>query len=402
MEKKSLKKGTKISLIFILIVIVITLVGVLRNESPADLAAQMKKADPACLIMAVVCVLGFLMMQGVIIWLMCRSLNLKESLWRCMLMAFHGYFFCNITPMQTGGPVVQIYDMKKEGIRFPTACMLIFNMTFLFKLVLFIICFGFLFFGEDMLKEYTGGIQPLVVLGFILTITFTLFIGIMIFNTKLTKKLAIRFFDWTVRKHWQKHNIEARRAKMLNMFDQYKDVAGFFKTHLKLMGVLLLLTFAQRFMYFSSTWFVYKSFGLKGTGWFTICMLQSLINIIADLLPVPGDVGVGEMVFIVVFDKIFGSYTNTGLLLSRGITYYSQLLICGVMTIVASITFRMDRSKAGMYKNAEYFPDKQDEEEESSGDQLSDTDDKIRSQDTKIIEFRSGRAVGQNEDQFYD
>lgn len=410
MKKNSIKKSTKLSLLFIAIVIILTMVSVLKDESLSDLLEKMKSANTACLVMAVVCVLGFLLMQGVIIWLMCRSLNLKESLWHCMLMSFHGYFFCNITPMQTGGPVVQIYDMKKEGIRVPTACMLIFNMTFLFKLVLLVLCLGFIFFGRNVIVTYAGSIMPLVIVGFILTIGFTLFIGILIFNTKLTKKMAIRFFDWTVRRHWQKRNIEKRRKKMLDMFDQYKDVAGFFKSHLKLMGILLLLSFAQRFLYFSSTWFVYKSFGLKGTSWFTICMLQSLINIIADLLPVPGDVGVGEMVFAAVFDSIFGSYTSTGLLLSRGITYYSQLLICGIMTVVASITFRMDRSKLGRYQKEAYYPDVIfDGGDKEEGAQAADSDatgtifsrgnaDRIAAMRKKLEEKAARRKSGAGDD----
>lgn len=375
MKKKiKMKKSTKLSLLFIAFVIVLTLVSVLKDESASELIARIKTANPRYLILAVLCVLGFLLMQGVIIYMMCRSLNLKESLWHCMLMSFHGYFFCNITPMQTGGPIIQIYDLRKEGVSVPAACMLIFNMTFLFKLVLFVLSIGFLTVGQGMLAEYTGSIHPLVNIGFFLTIAVTLLLGLLIFNTKLTKKLAIRVFDWSVRRHLQKKNIEKRRAKMLDMFDQYKDVAGFFMTHLKLMGILLLLTFVQRFLYFSSTWFVYKSFGLSGSGWLTICLLQSLINIIADLLPVPGDVGVGEIVFNAVFAKIFGSYLSSGLLLSRGITYYAQLVICGIMTVVASLTFRFDRSKLGRTKKVYYYPpdkyvqdDDMDDDEEDNG-----------------------------------
>lgn len=372
-KKTTMKKSTKISLLFIAFVIVLTLVSVLKDESASELIEKIRTADPGCLILAVCCVMGFLLMQGVIIYLMCRSLNLKESLWHCMLISFHGYFFCNITPMQTGGPIIQIYDLRREGVGVPTACMLIFNMTFLFKLVLFVLSIGFLTVGRGMLSAYTGSIQPLVVIGFFLTICFTLMLGLLIFNTKLTKKMAIRVFDWSVRRHLQKKNIEKRRAKMLDMFDQYKDVAGFFLTHLKLMGILLLLTFVQRFLYFSSTWFVYKSFGLSGTGWFTICMLQSLINIIADLLPVPGDVGVGEIVFNAVFRGIFGSYLSSGLLISRGITYYAQLIICGIMTVIASITFRFDRSKLGRTKKTNYYPENDEEEEETDREEQPGT-----------------------------
>lgn len=349
-KKHKVKKSTVFSIVFIAAVLILTVISVMTGEDPQAVIDGIKTADGRYLLGAVICILFFVILQGVVIYLMCRALDLNEGLWKCILMAFHGYFFCNITPMQTGGPVIQIYDMKKEGIRVPVACMIIFNMTFLFKMVLFVITVGLIFFGRGLISTYMHGIIPLVILGIFLTLSFTIFIGFMIFNTRLTKKLALKLYDWAVRKHIIKKKIEERRTKLIGLLDQYRDVAGFFMTHKSLMLILFLITFAQRMLYFSSTYFVYRSLGLSGTPWFTICMLQASINIIADLLPVPGGAGVSEMVFSVIFAKVFGDSVSSGMLLSRGIAYYAQLIMCGIMTLAAGWTFRLDRSKMGRYQ----------------------------------------------------
>jgi uncharacterized membrane protein YbhN (UPF0104 family) len=102
---------------------------------------------------------------------------------------------------------------------------------------------------------------------------------------------------------------------------------------------------------------VYRSFGLSEVSWLTICLLQASINIIADMLPIPGGAGVSEATFLAVFQKVFGSFTKSGLLLSRGITYYVQLIICGMMTVVAMVTFSLDRSRMGKFKKTNYDPE---------------------------------------------
>ncbi len=356
MKKLKIKKSTLISIVFIAAVLLLTLWSVLKGENPADLLREMRAADGKYLLLAVLCVMIFDVLQGVIIYLMCRSLDLKESLWRCILMAFHGYFFCNITPMQSGGPVIQIHDMKKEGIRVPMACMIIFNMTFLYKAVLFVITILLILFGWGLIRTYMWSILPWFIFGVLLTISFTILIGLLIFNTQWTKRLAVRVYHWAVRRKIIKDK-DGREEKLLEMLDQYKDTAGFFLTHLPLMALLFGLTVAQRFCYFTSTYFVYRSFGFTGTSWLTICLLHATINIIADILPVPGDAGVSEAVFSVIFEPIFLTFTGSGLLLSRLVTYYAQILICGIMTIVASVTFRLDRSKLGRYKKSYYDPE---------------------------------------------
>jgi uncharacterized protein (TIRG00374 family) len=355
-KKPKIKKSTKCSILFMAAVLVLTVFSILKGESPQDVLREIRAADGRYLLLAVLSVLIYVMLQGVIIYLMCRALDMKESLRRCLLMAFHGYFFCNIPPMQSGGPAIQILDMKREGIRMPIACMIIFNMTFLFKAVLFLVTVSLLFFGRGLIRTYMWSILPLVILGIVLTITFTILIGLLIFHTKFTKNAAIRLLHRAEKLHLVRHR-EGREEHWTGLLDQYKDAAGFFLTHKQLMSVLFLLTAVQRFSFFSSTYFVYRSFGLSDVSWLTICLLQASINIIADMLPIPGGAGVSEATFLAVFQKVFGRFTKSGLLLSRGITYYVQLIICGMMTVVAMVTFSLDRSRMGKFKKTNYDPE---------------------------------------------
>ena len=101
---------------------------------------------------------------------------------------------------------------------------------------------------------------------------------------------------------------------------------------------------------FAVTWFVYKAFGLSGSSAFVIIILQGTISVAVDMLPLPGGMGISEQLFLRIFLPIFGSkLLLPGMLLSRGLGYYTELLLSGlgyytellisaIFTIVANFT----------------------------------------------------------------
>lgn len=75
-----------------------------------------------------------------------------------------------------------------------------------------------------------------------------------------------------------------------------------------------------------------------------IVTLQAMISVAADMLPLPGGMGVSENLFKVIFEPVFGEeLVLPGMVISRGISYYSQMLISGIMTLVA--TFLISKEK---------------------------------------------------------
>ena len=72
-----------------------------------------------------------------------------------------------------------------------------------------------------------------------------------------------------------------------------------------------------------------------------ILILQAMISVASDMLPLPGGMGVSESLFLVIFLPFFGEeLILPAMVLSRGIGYYTQLLISAVMTAAASFILR--------------------------------------------------------------
>ena len=79
-----------------------------------------------------------------------------------------------------------------------------------------------------------------------------------------------------------------------------------------------------------------------------IILLQSVISFSVDMLPLPGGMGISEKLFSMIFEPVFGSaLLIPGMILSRGLGYYTELLISAIFTIVANFTIgRNLRKKA--------------------------------------------------------
>ena len=57
------------------------------------------------------------------------------------------------------------------------------------------------------------------------------------------------------------------------------------------------------------------------------------------MLPLPGGMGISENLFLIIFKTIFAAgLLLPGMVLSRGIAYYVQLLLSAGMTLFAHLT----------------------------------------------------------------
>jgi uncharacterized membrane protein YbhN (UPF0104 family) len=74
--------------------------------------------------------------------------------------------------------------------------------------------------------------------------------------------------------------------------------------------------------------------------------LQAMISVATDMIPLPGGMGISENMFLDIFQPIFGEkLVLPGMVISRGLSYYTQLLISGAMTVVAMFILREKKEK---------------------------------------------------------
>jgi len=323
--------------IFAALIFVLTIWSVFRGEDLSQVLSHLQLALPQYILAGILCVIFYILADAVTVCFLLRVLGLRVSPGRCALYSFVGFFYCCITPSASGGQPMQIYYMHKDGIPAAMSTVVLAIITVVYKLVLVLTGTVILLLRPDALMVHLQPVLPLVYLGMLLNIICILALLFPIFWPGLVRKLAEKCFRLFHRFRPAKKQ-EARRLRLERILNQYHDTAAFFHTHKVTIVTAFLIALVQRFALFLITWITYRAFSLSGCSMPVIVGLQSMIAAAADVLPLPGGMGVSENMFLDIYPAIFGEeLVLPGMMISRGISYYTQLLLSALMTAVAHI-----------------------------------------------------------------
>ena len=323
--------------VFLAVVFALTIYGVFHGEDLSSMMDAIHRADKRWLIPGIVLVAFFIWGESIIIWYMMKSSGIQLKKRTCFLFSSVGFFFSCITPSASGGQPMQIYYMKKEKISIPVSTVILMIVTITYKLVLVVIGIGIAIFGRGFLHKYLEGILPVFYLGLALNIFCVTFMTILVFHPLLAKAIMVKGMKLLERLHLVKKK-DGRLKKLEDSMDTYRNTAAYLKNNPFVIVKVIGITFIQRMALFAVTWFVYQAFGLHGTGFWEILFLQAVISVSVDMLPLPGGMGISETLFLNIFSPVFGGLLLPGMVLSRGLGYYGELLISAAFTVVAQLT----------------------------------------------------------------
>ena len=323
--------------VFLAVVFALTIYGVFHGEDLSSMMDAIHRADKRWLIPGIALVAFFIWGESIIIWYMMRSSGIQLKKRTCFLFSSVGFFFSCITPSASGGQPMQIYYMKKEKISIPVSTVILMIVTITYKLVLVVIGIGIAIFGRGFLHKYLEGILPVFYLGLALNIFCVTFMTILVFHPLLAKAIMVKGMKLLERLHLVKKK-DGRLKKLEDSMDTYRNTAAYLKNNPFVIVKVIGSTFIQRMALFAVTWFVYQAFGLHGTGFWEILFLQAVISVSVDMLPLPGGMGISETLFLNIFSPVFGGLLLPGMVLSRGLGYYGELLISAAFTVVAQLT----------------------------------------------------------------
>ena len=318
------KKKMIVNTVFLVVIFALTIYGVFHGEDLGAMMEAMRRADVRWLLPGLFCVVFFIWGESIIIWYMMHSFQIPVKKRTCFLFSSVGFFFSCITPSASGGQPMQLYYMKKEKISLPVSTVILMIVTITYKAVLVVVGLGLVLFGQGFLHRY------------------------LVFHPALARTILVLGLKIVEKLHLMKRK-ESRLKKLEASMEVYQNTAAYLGTHKMVLVNVLAITFVQRFALFAATWFVYRAFHLSGISFIAIVLLQAVISVSVDMLPLPGGMGISETLFLKIFPPVFGStLLLPAMVLSRGLGYYGELLVSAVFTIVAQLTIgNTKREKRG-------------------------------------------------------
>lgn len=331
--------GYALNVLFIILIAYLTLHLLLKNTELEEIVSDLDKADKRWLALGGVFVFCFVAGESVIIKYMLRLFGDRTPFLRCLKYSFVGFFYSYITPSASGGQPAQMYYMKKDGIKLGYSTLIMLVIAIAYKAVLVVLGIIFYLFEHEFVVRSVGEWMWLLIVGFVLNIAYIAGLVILFFKPRSARRFAIRVVFLLTKLHILGHKkLEGAIKKINRICDNYTEGSQYIKTHLRTVWNIFLMTVVQRIFLFAVTWVVYKSYGLTGTSFIAIITLQTMIAITVEMLPLPGAAGITEACFMVMFEGVFGeALVTSGLLLSRGLSFYCLLIVGAVVTFIAHI-----------------------------------------------------------------
>ncbi|MFQ6804433.1 MAG: lysylphosphatidylglycerol synthase transmembrane domain-containing protein [Lachnospiraceae bacterium] len=312
------------NILFLLLIFGLTFYGVFGGEDLKALRESVGRADIRWLLPAVLCVLFFIWGESFIIHYLLRTLKVPLARWKCFLVSSVGFFFSCITPSASGGQPMQIVYMKKENVPPPVSTLVLMIVTITYKLVLVLIGVYLPLFDRGFMEKYLKDILPVYWLGLGLNVVCVGILLLLVFHPMLMKRMLCAGCSLLARMGLMK-NRKKWLEKLEHSMQLYRETAVYLKKHFPVILKVLFLTFLQRLSLFAVTWFVYRSFGLKGAGLYELLLLTAVISVTVDMLPPPGGMGISEKLFLVIFAPVFGAASvAAGNDPFPGLSYYTE------------------------------------------------------------------------------
>lgn len=339
MSKK--KKKIVLNTVFLLACFCLTLYVVFNDQDLSKIMGYVKAARSGYWAVSAGLVIVFILSESVIIFYLMRSLGEKPRLDHCFLYSFVGFFFSLVTPSASGGQPAQVLFMKKDQLPVHLSTLVLLIVTITYKLVLVILGLLVLLLKPEPEMTLLAPIMPWLWLGIALNVLCVGAMLALVFCPSLAKGLVMAVFRFVKGLALPKgaavsKRLDALEDKLDRSMEGYKKAALYFQGHKRVILNVLLMTFVQRGCLFFITYLVLVSFDVRHVGMVEAVTLQAMISVAVDMLPLPGGMGISEHLFQAVFLPVCGAaLTAPVLIVSRGISFYTQLLISAAFTVVA-------------------------------------------------------------------
>lgn len=336
------------SIIFVLIAIIsiFAVIAQSRNFSVADLTALISEASPLWLAAAFVAMLLFIFFEGAALCVLCRVFGHKTRLRDGYIYSAADIYFSSITPSATGGQPASAYFMIKDGVSGMTATAALLANLCMYSLSILVIGALCFIFRPEQFLAYSTPSKIFIIIGAALQILLTVFILLLLINENLLRRICRGVISLLCKIRIFK-NKEKKLARLDEQIEVYRESAGIISQHKSALWRVFLLNFMQRISQISISALVFVGVThAKLSEAIDLMFLQGYTTIGSNCAPIPGAVGISDYLMLDGFSSLMDEGMAVNLeLLSRSLSFYFCVLICGASILIRYLTVKKRGAK---------------------------------------------------------
>ena len=348
---KSKKRTVIWAILFVFLAVgsVMAVTAASKSFSMKRFMGLLAESEPGFIVLAFAAMFGFVLFEGLAVRTIVKSFGHRCTVRRSVVFSAADIYFSAITPSATGGQPACAYFMIKSGIpaSCTTAC-LIFNLA-LYTVAGLLIGLVTVVVAPAVFFHFSPIARVLILLGSLILITIVVF-----FILALTKinwlKSAGEFLIKLGCKLRIIRDPEKWKGKLSSGLNDYGSYVSMIPEHRNAMAKALGFNILQRLCQLSVTMFMYIAIrinipGAERTAVFIngleLLGAQCLISIGSNFIPIPGAMGVTDLMMLDGFRPLMSEADAAALeLMARSVSFYSCVLLCMVIVAVAVIVMR--------------------------------------------------------------
>lgn len=347
-KKKKPKKELLWSFLFVIIAVcsILAIASQGKNFSFSAFVEFLSATNPLYMSAAVLSMFGFILFEAMALRCACRSFHHPARLHSVCSYSAADIYFSAITPSASGGQPASALLMIRDGIPANiTAAVLFLNLTMycLAILAIGLVCF---FLKPDIFLRFDTTSRVLIVIGYTVQIGLALFFFLLVRSERLLESICQAILNLLEKLHLVRHP-EKKREKLRNVMERYGKSAAMLSGQKHLVLQTFFFNLLQRASQISVTMFVFlAAYGGSFRQAADIWTVQSYTVIGSNCIPIPGAMGVFDYLLLNGLESFLPSEQAVCLeLASRSVSFYSCIILCGIIVFLTWKPFRKDHSK---------------------------------------------------------
>ena len=324
-------KNAKKNTIVVLLIMIVVFCFILKDDY-VNILNNLLLANKWFILIAIILVMCYWFFKSICLYVIVKEYKPKIKLSKMFQQILITQFFNGITPFSTGGQPMQVYMLKKSGLKVASATNIIVQEFIMYQLALIVIgALSLILNWKFQVLSVSPVLKWLITLGFIINILVGLCLVFISFSKKFNDfvgKLIIRVGA----KVKIVKDMEKTLLKWEEKLAEYNDSAKLFKKNKFLFLKCFLFNFIGLFLFYLVPFFIFKSFNFSiDITVLEVVICSSFVLLIGNFVPIPGGSGGIEFGFLQFFSSfVANSVVASALIVWRFITYYLGIIAGGV------------------------------------------------------------------------
>lgn len=335
-EKKKTKKSYVISFSLVVILTLATLFISLYSAGEGDFLLGVKQiwnalttCSPFYLVMIALVMIFTYCIEALVMVVFCRLYTRHYYFHQGLANSFIGAFYNNVTPGASGGQVMQVYTLKKQGIEVSNAASIMVMWFIIYQMALISFDVLAILFEWNAIASIgsfkipnvdlfgwdgTVTLLPLIIVGFALNLGVILLLFLMSYSHHFHNFIMHYIIGFLGKIHILK-NPDKTRENLRVQVENFKIELRRLQSNIPVTVFIYICLLLVLVLRFSIPYFAGLALGAFGPNegfdirMFFDCAFRSAFHqMITGLIPLPGSAGVSELFFNAIFN---GFYVET-------------------------------------------------------------------------------------------